>query len=179
MLQFDGNIFREDPCQTILDRRYGTIRWFIKQVFLPALSICQINMRMFRPPKFIKISRLKRIVSPWREALLRSTGNSADKQDAENLSDTDAHPRAAPGKHEVEKEGLQYVHMGACEYAVLTAYCLPEKSTQNRVATFDWRCVRLIFNLFFYPTVNLCQHFWLPSVEEKYKKSVIRRTNNI
>ena len=62
---------------------------------------------------------------------------------------------------------------------VSSVYCLLVKSTQNRVAAFHRKCLRLIFNLFLCPTVDLHQHSRLPSVKKKYKKSLSRRMINI
>ena len=62
---------------------------------------------------------------------------------------------------------------------VSSVYCLLAKSTQNRVAAFHRKCLRLIFNLFLCPTVDLHQHFQLASVEEKYKTNLSRRMINI
>ena len=62
---------------------------------------------------------------------------------------------------------------------VMFVYCFLAKSTQNRVAAFYRKCLRLIYNLLLRPIVDLHQHFRLPSVQRKYQKSLIRRMNNI
>ncbi|CAF1452565.1 unnamed protein product [Adineta steineri] len=64
-------------------------------------------------------------------------------------------------------------------YMMATIYCLFPNTSCERVAAFYRRCLRLIHCLFQCPTVDLHQHFQLPTIEKRFKKSLVKRMKNI
>jgi hypothetical protein len=59
-----------------------------------------------------------------------------------------------------------------------TIYCLFSLTSRNRVAAFYRRCLGLIYQLFQCPTQELHGHFKLPTIEKKYKNSLLKRMKN-
>jgi len=64
-------------------------------------------------------------------------------------------------------------------YSLSTIYCLLSVTLRKRINSFYRRCLRLIYNLFQCPTRDLHTKLLLPSLEEKFKKSLMKRLNNI
>jgi hypothetical protein len=64
-------------------------------------------------------------------------------------------------------------------YMMSTIYCLFSSTSRNRVAAFYRRCLRLIYQLFQCPTQELHDHFKLPTIEKRYKTSLLKRMKNI
>ena len=60
-----------------------------------------------------------------------------------------------------------------------TIYCLFSNTSQERLAAFYRRCLRLIHLLFQCPTEDLHRHFHLPTIEKRYKKCLLKRMKNI
>ncbi len=64
-------------------------------------------------------------------------------------------------------------------YMLSTIYCLFSSTSRDRVATFYRRCIRLIYQLYRCPTQELHGHFKLPTIEKRYKNSLLKRMKNI
>jgi hypothetical protein len=64
-------------------------------------------------------------------------------------------------------------------YMMATIYCLLSKTSQERLAAFYRRCLRLIHCLFQCPTEELHRHFQLPTIEQRYRKCLLKRMKNI
>lgn len=60
-----------------------------------------------------------------------------------------------------------------------TVYCLLSTSTRNRLTSFYRRCLRIIYILFQCPTHDLHVHFNIPTLEDRYRRSLIKRLRNI
>ncbi len=64
-------------------------------------------------------------------------------------------------------------------YAMSTIYCLLSKTLREKINSFYRKCLRMIYHLFQCPTTDLHETFRLPTLEEKYRKSLAKRLNNI
>ena len=64
-------------------------------------------------------------------------------------------------------------------HAMATIYCLMSNSLKGRINSFYRRCLRIIYHLFQCSTNDLHQIFHLPTLEEKYRKVLMRRLSNI
>jgi hypothetical protein len=64
-------------------------------------------------------------------------------------------------------------------YAMSTIYCLLSKTLKEKINSFYRRCLRIIYNLFQTPSDDLHQVYHLPTLEEKYRKCLIKRLNSI
>jgi hypothetical protein len=64
-------------------------------------------------------------------------------------------------------------------YAISTIYCLLSKTLKEKINGFYRKCLRLIYHLFQCSTHNLHEIFRLPTLEQKYRKSLIKRLYNI
>ena len=63
--------------------------------------------------------------------------------------------------------------------ALASIYCLLSDSLKERINSFHRRCLRIIYHLFQCSTIDLHTKFSLPTLEEKFKKSLARRLHNI
>jgi hypothetical protein len=64
-------------------------------------------------------------------------------------------------------------------FAMATIYCLLSNSLKDRLNNFYRRCLRIIYHLFECPTSDLYKKLQLPTLEQRYHKSLIKRLNNI
>lgn len=64
-------------------------------------------------------------------------------------------------------------------YMLPTIYCLLSSTSRDRVAAFYRRCLRLIYCLFQCPTEDLHDHFKLPTIEQRFKKCLLKRLKTI
>jgi hypothetical protein len=64
-------------------------------------------------------------------------------------------------------------------HAMSSLYCLLSKTQKDRINGFYRRCLRIIYHLFQCPSDDLQKVFHLPTLEERYRKSLIKRLNNI
>ena len=64
-------------------------------------------------------------------------------------------------------------------YMLSTIYCMFSTTSRDRVAAFYRRCMRLIYQLFRCPTQELHSHFKLPTIEQRFKKSLLKRMTSI
>ena len=64
-------------------------------------------------------------------------------------------------------------------YMMATIYCLFNQFSRDRLAAFYRRCLRLIFQLYQCPTKDLHGLFKLPTIDERFKRSLMKRTMNI
>jgi hypothetical protein len=64
-------------------------------------------------------------------------------------------------------------------YMLSTIYCLLSNTNKNRISAFYRRCLRLTFCLFQCPTISLHSHFALPTLEQRFRKSLKKRMLSI
>jgi len=64
-------------------------------------------------------------------------------------------------------------------FMMSTIYCLLSTTSQNRLSAFYRRCFRLIYCLFQCPTQELHAHFKIPTIEMRFKTSLLKRMKNI
>ena len=63
--------------------------------------------------------------------------------------------------------------------ALASIYCLLSDSLKKRINSFYRRCLRIIYYLFQCSTIDLHTKFSLPTLEEKFQKSLVKRLYNI
>jgi hypothetical protein len=64
-------------------------------------------------------------------------------------------------------------------YSLSTIYCLLSNTLKERPNSFYRRCLRMIYHLFECPTADLHTKFLLPTLEEKFRKSLKKRLYSI
>ena len=64
-------------------------------------------------------------------------------------------------------------------YMLSTIFCMLSKFLQNRVCAFYRRCLRLIFCLFECSTVDLHGTFALPTLQDRFRKSLVKRLASV
>ena len=64
-------------------------------------------------------------------------------------------------------------------YMMASIFCLLSPSSRERLAAFHRRCTRPIHQLYQCPTKDLHGIFKLPTIEERFKKSLAKRMKNI
>jgi len=60
-----------------------------------------------------------------------------------------------------------------------TFYCLLSRTLKQKINGFYRRCLRIIYYLFQCPSNDLHETFHLPTLEERYRKSIVKRLINI
>ncbi|CAF4102562.1 unnamed protein product [Adineta steineri] len=64
-------------------------------------------------------------------------------------------------------------------HAMSSIYCLLSKTQRDKINGFYRRCLRIIYHLFQCSTNDLHGVFQLPTLEEKYRKTLTKRLSNI
>jgi hypothetical protein len=64
-------------------------------------------------------------------------------------------------------------------HAMSSLYCLLSKTQKDKINSFYRRCLRITYHLFQCSTNDLHEVFHLPTLEEKYRKTLIKRLSNI